>query len=91
VLIVSADQYNRSRLRTATVAVVTTTQQLARLPGNVIVPSDVGGLPDDSIVNVTQIATIDRAVLEERISILPDWLMAQVDAGLRLALGLALR
>jgi mRNA interferase MazF len=49
VLIVSADQYNRSRLRTAIVVVLTTTAQLAALPGNVIVPSDISGLPHDSV------------------------------------------
>jgi mRNA-degrading endonuclease toxin of MazEF toxin-antitoxin module len=32
-------------------------------------------------VNVTQIATIDREALEERVTALPDWLMAQIDAG----------
>jgi mRNA interferase MazF len=91
VLIVSADQYNRSKLRTATVVVLTTTMQLAALPGNVILPSDVSGLPEDSVANVTQVATVDRAVLEDRISALPDWLLAQVDAGLVRALGLTNR
>jgi mRNA interferase MazF len=89
VLIISADQYNRSQLRTVTVVVVTSTTQLAALPGNVAVPADVSGLPYDSVVNVTQVATIDRSAAEERIAPLPDWLLAQVDAGLQRALGLA--
>ena len=89
VLIVSADQYNRSNLRTVTVAVVTTNLQLAALPGNVGLPAEPTGLETDSAVNVTQIATIDRGALEERIGALPDWLMAQVDAGLGRALALA--
>jgi hypothetical protein len=38
--------------------------------------------------NVTEIATLDRQVLEERIGALPDWLLAQIDAGIQLALGL---
>jgi mRNA interferase MazF len=89
VLIVSADQYNRSNLRTVTVVVLTTTTQLAALPGNVAVPADSGGLPHDSVVNVTQVATVDRRALEERIGALPDWLAAHVDAGLARALGLS--
>jgi mRNA interferase MazF len=89
VLLVSADQYNRSNLRTVTVAVLTSNPRLAALPGNVAVPADVAGLEADSVVNVTQIATIDRGVLEQRIGALPDWLMAQVDAGLGHALALA--
>jgi mRNA interferase MazF len=91
VLIVSADHYSRSKLRTTTVVVLTTTRQLAGLPGNVTIAADVSGLPADSIVNVTQIATIDRGALEERISALPDWLVAQVDTGLKRALGLTHR
>ena len=88
VLIVSADHYNRSKLRTVSVVVLTTTTQLAALPGNVPVPAGVGGLPQDSVVDVTQIATIDRSALEDRIGALPDWQVAQVDAGLERALGL---
>ena len=91
VLVISADEYNRSNLRTVTVAVLTTNLRLAALPGNVAVPADIAGLEADSVVNVTQVATIDREVLEQRISALSEWLMAQVDAGVRRALALAQR
>ena len=89
VLIISADPYNRSDLRTVTVAVLTTNVKFAALPGNVSFAADIIGLEADSVVNVTQIATIDRASLDERIGALPDWLTAQVDAGLTRALALA--
>jgi mRNA interferase MazF len=72
-----------------TVVVLTTTTQLAALPGNVAVPADAAGLPQGSVVNVTQVATIDRGALEERIGALPEWFLAHVDAGLERALGLA--
>jgi mRNA interferase MazF len=88
VLVVSADQYNRSTLRTVVIVVLTSTLRLATLPGNVTVPADVGLLPADSVVNVTQLATVDRRALEHRIGELPDWLLSQVDAGLQRALGL---
>jgi len=90
VLIISADPYNRSNLRTVTVTVLTTNVKLGALPGNVAIPADIAGLNADSVVNVTQIATIDRAALGERIGTLPDWLTVQVDAGLTRALALAL-
>jgi mRNA interferase MazF len=89
VLIISADQYNRSKLRTVTVVVLSTNRRLAALPGNVAVPAELAGLAQDSVVNVTQLATIDRSTLEDRIGALPDWLLAQVDAGLQRALALA--
>jgi mRNA interferase MazF len=89
VLVVSADQYNRSKLATVTVAVVTGNLQLASLPGNILLAADlVDGLDGDSVVNITQIATIDRSAIEARIGSLPDWLMADVDAGLARALAL---
>jgi mRNA interferase MazF len=89
VLIVSANSYNRSRLKTVTVAVLTGNARLAALPGNVAVSTEFADLKTDSVVNVTQLATIDRETLEERVTTLPDWLMSQVDAGLRRALALA--
>lgn len=88
VVIISADSYNRSDLRTVTVAVLTTNTQLAALPGNVSVPADLDAVEADSVVNVTQIATVHRRALEERIGALPDWLMADVDAGVGRALAL---
>ncbi|HST56721.1 MAG TPA: type II toxin-antitoxin system PemK/MazF family toxin [Solirubrobacteraceae bacterium] len=88
VLIISADQYNRSNLRTVTVVVLTSNVRLAALPGNVAIPADVADLDFDSVVNVTQIATIDREALEMRICALPDWLTVEVDAGLVRALAI---
>jgi mRNA interferase MazF len=88
VLIVSGDPYNRSSLRTVTVAVLSANARLAALPGNVAISTEFAEIETDSVVNVTQIATIDRAALEDRVTTLPDWLMAQVDAGLRRALAL---
>ena len=87
-LIISADAFNRSELRTVTVAVLTTNARLAALPGNVPVPAGTGEVEVDSVVNVTQIATLDRRSIEDRIGALPDWLMAAVDAGLARALAL---
>lgn len=88
VLIISSDLYNRSDLQTVTVAVITTNVRLAALPGNVALAAGAAGLNLDSVVNVTQIATVDRAALEQRLGALPDWLSAQVDAGITRALAL---
>ena len=88
VLVISDDRYNASRLATVTVAVLTSTARLAALPGNVAVPAEVSGLDRDSVVNVTQLATVDRQALEARAGQLPAWAMTQVDAGLRRALAI---
>lgn len=88
ILIVSDDRYNASRLRTVTIVVMSTNTRLAALPGNVSVPSSISGLPHDSVANVTQVATLDREALTERVGHLPDWVLEQIGDGLRLALGL---
>jgi mRNA interferase MazF len=62
---------------------------LAALPGNVVISSELTDSDNDSVANVTQLATVDRTTLEARVAALPDWLMEQVDAGLRRALALA--
>lgn len=88
VLVIQADSFNRSGIRTVLVAVITTNVRLADAPGNVFLPSRISGLPRDSIVNVSQIVTLDRSFLMEEVSRLPSSLLAEVAAGLRLVMGL---
>jgi mRNA interferase MazF len=88
VVVISEDRYNNSRLRTAAVVVLTSTARLAALPGNVAVAAELSGLERESVVNVTQIATVDRDMLVDRVGQLPTWLMTQIDDGLRRALSL---
>jgi mRNA interferase MazF len=88
VLVVGDDRYNRSRLKTVTVVVLTSTARLASLPGNVSISAEVSGLDRDSVANVTQVVTVDREVLEERVGALPQWVLSQIEDGLRRALGL---
>lgn len=89
VLIVQADAFNRSRIATVLCVVLTSNLRLVDAPGNVLVPAKAAGLPKDSVANVSQIVTLDRAFLDEQIGRLPARLMAAVDAGLKLVLGLS--
>lgn len=77
-----------ARLATVTVVALTRNRRFAAVVGNVLVPAEEVALRDDSVVNVTQVVSVDRAALEERIGGLPDWLLTQVDDGPRRALGL---
>ena len=88
VLIVQADGFNRSRIQTVVVAAVTSNTGLAEAPGNVLIHRRESGLKKDSVVNVSQILTVDRKLLIERIGTLPARAMAQIDQGLRLVQGL---
>ena len=62
-LIVQADSFNRSRIKTVIVAVITGNVDLARTPGNVLLRADATGLPRDSVVNVSELLTLDRGFL----------------------------
>ncbi len=70
------------------VAAVTSNLRLAKAPGNVLLDSSESNLPKDSVVKVSQILTIDKSFLVQRVSLLAGELMAEVDAGVRLVLAL---
>ncbi len=88
VVVVSSDSFNRSRISTVTVVAVTSNPDLANAPGNVWIERSDSGLPKDSVANVSQLLSIDRAFLEDRAGTLPPSVLAEVDTGLRLALAL---
>ncbi len=88
VLIVQADPFNRSRLRTFLCVVLTSNTRLLDAPGNVLLASTDAGLNRDSVANVTQIVTLDETYLSRRAGRVPQRTMARVDAGLELVLGL---
>ena len=88
VLVVQADAFNRSRLQTVIAVVMTSNLHLIDAPGNVLMPARATGLPRDSVANVSQVITIDRDFLTEKVGRLRGQLMKNIDGGLRLVLGL---
>ena len=86
VLIVQADEFTCSRIGTVVVAILTSNLALAQAPGNVLVRSRFTGLPKDSVVNVSQLLTIDKRLITEKLRKLDAADMARVDDGLRLVL-----
>ena len=88
VLIIQFNPFIESRISTAVVAVITSNLVLAESPGNVPTGKAESGLSKPSVVNVSQILTIDKALLTDRVRLLPAATMARVDNGLRLVLGL---
>ena len=87
-LIVQADPFNRSRLRTVIGVVLTSNARLLDAPGNVLIPGSQSGLDRDSVANVSQIVTLDRNYLIDRVGSVSRTLMSQVERGLTLVLGL---
>ncbi|CAN5453941.1 MAG: type II toxin-antitoxin system PemK/MazF family toxin [Actinomycetota bacterium] len=66
-LVVQNDALNRSRIKTAIVCVVTTNLRRAGDPGNVLLVTGEGSLREQSVVNVSQIATINKSQLRDKI------------------------
>jgi mRNA interferase MazF len=86
VLIVQANSFNESRISTILIAVITSNLALAQAPGNVRIRKSDSGLPKASVVNISQVLTIDRQFLTERIGALPGRIMDRVNEGLKLVL-----
>lgn len=69
-------------------AVLSRNIRLAEAPGNVLLPTGVSGLPRDSVVNVSQLLTVDRSLLRDFVGTIPVGPQRSIDNGLRLVLGL---
>ena len=88
VLVIQSNPFNASRIATVIVATVTSNLALAEAPGNVRITRSDSGLPQPSVVNVSQLITLDRSILTTKAKALPGALMDKVDSGLKLVLAL---
>jgi mRNA interferase MazF len=86
VLIVQANDFNRSKINTILALPITSNLTLASAPGNVRVSSRASGLRKPSVINVSQVITLDKSFLSNRVKALGADTRAQVDDGLRLVL-----
>lgn len=89
ILIVQSNEFNRSRINTVVAVVITSNLQLAAAPGNLRLPARASGLKKSSVVNVSQIITVDKTYLTERVGLLKKHHMQEVDEGLQLVLALS--
>jgi len=88
VLIIQSNEFNESKINTIIAVVITSNTRLAAAPGNVLLSSKKSKLPKESVINVSQLITIDKSYLTEKIHSLPSSIIAQVDEGLKLVLKL---
>ena len=88
VVIVQADDFNESAIRTVLCVAVASNLRLGEAPGNVRLPRRASGLSKDSIANVSQVITADKQLLTQRVGRLTSATLRDIDAGLRLVLAL---
>ncbi len=87
VVVVQGDAFNRSAIRTVVCVPVTGNLKWAATPGNVVFRARQSGLQRESVANVSQLTTLDRTVLTERVGKLSQSKLDLVLAGLDVVLG----
>jgi mRNA interferase MazF len=87
VVVVQGDSFNRSSIATVVCVILTTNLRHADAPGNVLLDRKATGLPKDSVANVSQIYTLDRTELAERVGRITPAKLQLVLAGIDIALG----
>ncbi len=87
-LVVQNDVLNDSQLNTVIVLAITSTMKYGELPGNVILKKGEANLPKRCVVNVTQIKSVDRESIREKIGTLSEKRMAEVHEGMRLVMSI---
>jgi mRNA interferase MazF len=87
IVVVQGDDFNRSALRTVVAVPLTSNLKWVDAPGNVRLSARVTGLPRDSVANVSQIVTVDKTTLTERVGKLSATKLELVLAGIDIVLG----
>ena len=87
-LIIQSNDFNKSKINTIIAAVITSNIRLSAAPGNILLSTKKTKLPKESVINVSQLITIDKSFLTEKVNTLSNSIMANVDEGVRLVLQL---
>ena len=85
-VVVQNDVFNRSRIQTAVVCALTTNLRRAEAPGNVLLEPEEARLPKQSVANVSQIFTVDKRQLGEKIGTLDALRVREILEGIQLVL-----
>ena len=88
VIIVSANEFNKSTIKTVIVAVITSNLRLAEAPGNFSVSKKDSGLAKESVVNISQLLTLDKSFLVEKSKKIPELKLIRLNEGLKLVLSI---
>ena len=85
-LVVQCDPLNESKLNTVIVIAITSTLKFGELPGNVTLRKGEANLPKRSVINITQIKTVDKNSIKENIGSLSAERMVEVYQGMKLVM-----
>jgi len=85
-VVIQNNIFNQSRINTVVVCVITSNLKRATAPGNVLLEEGEGNLPKQSVVNVSQIFTVDKRDLEDKIGMLSRKRVSEILAGVQLVI-----
>ncbi len=85
-VVIQNDAVNVSRIRTVIVCLITSNLKRAKAPGNVLLEKNEANLSEPSVVNVSQIYTIDKDMLDNKLGTLDKGRVRQILEGLYLML-----
>ncbi|KAB2829489.1 MAG: type II toxin-antitoxin system PemK/MazF family toxin [Candidatus Dadabacteria bacterium] len=83
-VVIQNNVFNQSRINTVVVCALTSNLKIANAPGNVLLKKGEGGLKKDSVVNISQIITVDKADLLEKTGSLPAPKIIKIIEGIKL-------
>ena len=86
VVIIQAVSFNISKINTIICVVITSNLKLSEAPGNILLPSKTTGLSKDSVINISQIITIDKSMLVEKIGELTNKQIIKLNESLKIVL-----
>lgn len=88
VVVISSNEFNQSNINTVLVAIITSNIHLADAPGNFKVSKKESGLSKESVVNVSQLLTLDKSFLTEKAGKLSPNKIIHLNEGLGLVLSI---
>jgi mRNA interferase MazF len=87
-LVIQNDILNDSKLNTVVMLAITSTMKFGELPGNVTLGKGEANLPKRCVINKTQIKSVDKKSIKEKIGALSKKRMDEVHAGLKLVMAI---
>jgi mRNA interferase MazF len=88
-LVIQNDILNDSNLNTIIMLAITSTMKFGELPGNVVLQKGEANIPKKCVINVTQIKSVDKQSIKEKIGSLSKMKMDEVYEGLKLVMNLS--
>jgi mRNA interferase MazF len=83
-VVIQNNLFNRSRINTVVICTLTSNLKRASAPGNVILKKGEANLPKKSVVNISQLFTVNKSDLSEKIGTLSKDRFFQILQGIKL-------